>query len=155
MLRIEPAKVLMCVSPGEDFEAALDFTVAEATRRGCGVHLALAVRPVWVGPPDVADLRLVEGEWRKYGTDFLVDCERRVSKEIGVDTHREHGDHPWFGRAGAGRGEPQRRRRRDAAPPHGSCRSPTYVVGHQWRGRPCARTGRGGARLLARGRPAQ
>ena len=86
MLRIEPAKVLMCVSPGEDFAAALDFTVAEATRRGCGVHLALAVRPVWVGPPDVADLRLVEGEWRKYGTDFLVECERRVSKEVGPDT---------------------------------------------------------------------
>ena len=86
MLPIEPQKILMCVSPGEDFQAALDFVVAEAKRRGCGVHLALAVRPVWVGPPEVADLRLVEGQWRKYGTDFLVDCERRISKEVGPDT---------------------------------------------------------------------
>jgi nucleotide-binding universal stress UspA family protein len=86
MLGIEPRKVLMCVSPGEDFEAALDLTVAEATRRGCGIHVALAVRPVLLGPTGVADLSLVEGEWRRYGTDFLVDCERRVSKEIGVDT---------------------------------------------------------------------
>jgi len=85
MLPIEPKKVLMCVSPGEDFEAALDVTVAEATRRGCGVHLALAVRPVWARR-SAGDLSLVEGEWRKYGTDFLVDCERRISKEIGADT---------------------------------------------------------------------
>jgi nucleotide-binding universal stress UspA family protein len=83
MLRLEPAKVLMCVSPGENFEGALDYTVAEAERRGCGIHLALAVRPVWVGPPEVTDLRLVDGEWRKYGTDFLVEVERRVSRAIG------------------------------------------------------------------------
>src|SRR3954449_10464101 len=86
MLRIEPTQVLMCVSPGEDFEAALDFTVAEAGRRGCAVHLALAVPPVWMGPSDVADLSPVDGEGRRYGTDFLIDCERRVSKEIAVDT---------------------------------------------------------------------
>ena len=87
MLPIEPKKVLMCVSPGEDFEAALDFTVAEATRRGCGIHLALAVHPVWVGPRDGGtDFSLVDGEWRKYGTEFLIDCERRISKAVGSDT---------------------------------------------------------------------
>lgn len=85
MLPIEPRKILLCVSPGEDFEAALDYTVAEAARRGCGIHLALAVRPIWVGPPDVADLRLVDGEWRKYGTDFLIECERRVTRAVGPD----------------------------------------------------------------------
>src|SRR4051794_31848761 len=86
MLPIEPSKILMCVSPGEDFEAALDFVVAEAGRRGCGIHLVLAVRPVGVGPPDVADVRLVDGEWRKYGTDFLIDCERAVSTAVGPET---------------------------------------------------------------------
>ena len=44
MLDIEP-KVIVCVSPGEDFEAALEFAVAEATRRGCGVHLAWRYAP--------------------------------------------------------------------------------------------------------------
>ncbi len=85
MLPIEPRKILLCVSPGEDFEAALDYAVTESARRGCGIHLALAVRPVWVGPPDVADLRLVDGEWRKYGTDFLIECERRVTRAVGPD----------------------------------------------------------------------
>lgn len=95
MLPIEPRKILMCVSPGESFEAALDFAVAEALRRGCGIHLALAVRPVWVGPPEVTDLRLVDGEWRKYGTDFLIECEQRVNRaageEIPVSTEITHG----------------------------------------------------------------
>jgi len=85
MLPIEPRKILLCVSPGEDFEAALDLAVAEAQRHDCGIHLALVVRPVWVGPPDVTDLRLVDGEWRKYGTDFLISCEQRVQRAVGRD----------------------------------------------------------------------
>ena len=112
-------QILMCVSPGEDFEAALDYVVEEAARRGCGVHLALAVRPIWVGPPDVADLRLVDGEWRKYGTDFLVDCERRVSKAVGPDTpvstEITHGSVvPTLVEVSQNAGD-----RRHAAPPHG------------------------------------
>lgn len=95
MLPIEPKKILMCVSPGEDFGASLDYVVAEATRRGCGIHLALAVHPVWVGPSDVADLRLIDGEWRRYGTDFLIDCERQVTEaagpDIAVSTEITHG----------------------------------------------------------------
>jgi len=95
MLPIEPRKILLCVSPGEDFEAALDYAVAEAARRDCGIHLALAVRPVWVGPPEVTDLRLVDGEWRKYGTDFLIDCERKVlqaaGRDVTVSTEITHG----------------------------------------------------------------
>jgi nucleotide-binding universal stress UspA family protein len=86
MLPIKPSKILLCVSPGEDLAASLDYAVAEATRRSCGIHLALAVRPVWVGPSEVADLRFVDGEWRKYGADFLIECERRVTKALGPDT---------------------------------------------------------------------
>lgn len=95
MLDIKPHKILVCVSPGEDCAASLDLAVAEAQRRGCGVHLALAVRPVWVGPAEMTELRMVDGEWRKYGTDFLIDCERRLKKLAGdslpVSTEITHG----------------------------------------------------------------
>ena len=80
MLNIEPHKVMVCVSPGEDCEAALDFAVAQARSRECGIHLVMALRPIWVGPTDVADLRVVNGTFRKYGTDFLIECEHRVHK---------------------------------------------------------------------------
>jgi nucleotide-binding universal stress UspA family protein len=94
MLDIEPRKILVCVSPGEDCDASLDFAVAEARRRGCGIHLALVVRPL-VGPRDVVDLRLIDGEWRKYGTDFLIACEKRVNRlangQVPVSTEITHG----------------------------------------------------------------
>ena len=95
MLDIKPHKILVCVSPGEDCSASLDLAVTEAQRRGCGVHLALAVRPVWVGPAEMTELRMVDGEWRKYGTDFLIDCERQLKKLAGdslpVSTEITHG----------------------------------------------------------------
>ncbi len=95
MLDIEPRKILVCVSPGEDVDASLRFAVAEAHERGCGIHLALAVRPVWVGPTDVTDLRVVDGEWRKFGTDFILQCERDVQRIAGdsipVSTEITHG----------------------------------------------------------------
>ena len=80
MLNLEPRKVMVCVSPGEDCEAALEFAVAQARSRECDIHLAMALRPILVGPTDVVDLRLEEGLLRKYGTDFLIECERKVHK---------------------------------------------------------------------------
>ncbi len=85
MLDIEPRKILVCVSPGEDCAASLDFAAAEARRRECGVHLALAVRPLWVGRGTVSDLTMIDDEWRKHGTDFLISCERTLSQRIGDD----------------------------------------------------------------------
>ena len=80
MLDIEPHKVMVCVSPGEDCDAALEFAVAQARSRECDVHLAMALRPIWVGPTDVVDLRVEEGTLWKYGTQFLIDCEHKVHK---------------------------------------------------------------------------
>jgi nucleotide-binding universal stress UspA family protein len=80
MLNIEPHKVMVCVSPGEDCDAALEFAVEQARSRKCDLHLASALRPVWVGPPDVADLRIQDGTWHKYGSDFLIECEQKVHK---------------------------------------------------------------------------
>jgi nucleotide-binding universal stress UspA family protein len=80
MLNIEPHKVMVCVNPGEECDAALEFAVDQARSRKCDIHLAMALRPIWGGPTDVADLRVVDGSWRKYGTDFLIECERKVHK---------------------------------------------------------------------------
>ena len=80
MLHLEPHKVMVCVAPGEECEAALDYAVAQALSRKCDIHLVMALPPVWVGPSDVAGLRLDEGTLRKYGTDFLMECERTVHK---------------------------------------------------------------------------
>lgn len=80
MLDIEPHKVMVCVSPGEAYEASLDFAVAQARQRECGIHLVMALRPISVGPTDAADLRVVDGTVRKYGTDFLIECEHRVKR---------------------------------------------------------------------------
>ncbi len=94
MLDIEPRKILVCVSPDEDCAASLDFAAVEAERRECGVHLALAVRPLWVGRGDASDLTMVDDEWRKYGTDFLIACERTLSRRLGdlpVSTEITHG----------------------------------------------------------------
>ncbi len=95
MLKLETGKILVCVSPGEDCEASLDYAVSEARRLGSGIHLALAVRPLGVTPAGVTDLRLVDGEWRKYGTDFLVSCEERVTRLAGgsmpISTEITHG----------------------------------------------------------------
>lgn len=95
MLDIKPHKILMCVSPGEDCGASLDLAVAEARRRGCGIHLALAVRPAWGGRSEMPELHVVDGEWRKFGTDFLIDCERRLKKladdTLTVSTEITHG----------------------------------------------------------------
>ena len=80
MLEIEPKKVMVCVDSQKGFEAALEFAVAEARRRECGVHLVFALPPLWVGPPGVIDYRVMDGELRKAGSDILLEAERRVSE---------------------------------------------------------------------------
>ncbi|ROR90853.1 universal stress protein [Nocardioides aurantiacus] len=95
MMDIEPHKVLVCVSPGEDCTASLELAAAEARRRGCGVHLAVAVGPLWVGPTGDVDVHLVEGEWRRIGAEFLHECGRRVTELLDatatVSTEIAHG----------------------------------------------------------------
>ena len=95
MLDLEPRKVLVCVSPGEDCDASLDLALSEARRRRCGIHLVLAVGPMWVASPQAPALRMVDGEWRRYGTDFLLDCERRLKLlaggELSISTEITHG----------------------------------------------------------------
>jgi len=82
MLDIEPHQVMVCVGPGEECEAALGYAVAQALGRKCGIHLVMALEPVWVDPSDAAGFRTDEGTLRKRGTDFLMECERTV-RELG------------------------------------------------------------------------
>ena len=95
MLDIEPHKVVVCVRPGDDYEASFHYAVARARRRKCGIHLVLAVRPLLVEPSGITDLRLVDGERRTYGVDFLLECEQRVKTlsngEVQVTTEITHG----------------------------------------------------------------
>jgi len=83
MLDIEPKKVMVCLDSQKGYEAALEFSVAEARRRECGVHLVFALPPLWVGPPGVIDYRVMDGELRKAGTDILLEAERRVGEVTG------------------------------------------------------------------------
>src|SRR5680860_595430 len=85
MLDIEPKKVMVCVDSGKDCNAAVEFAVAEAGRRECGVHVVLALPPLWLGSPGVIDLRVMDGELHKAGTDILMGVERRAREFAGED----------------------------------------------------------------------
>ncbi len=90
-----PERIVVGAAMGEGCDAALDFAAAEAGRRHCSVHLVHALHPVWTGPSDAVDLRLVDGELRKVGVEFLQDCQRRVEQALGealtVSTEIVHG----------------------------------------------------------------
>ena len=95
MLNIEPHKVMVCVSPGEDCEAVLEFAVARARSRECDLHLVMVLRPILVGLTEVVDVRLDDGTLRNYGTDFLIECEENIHKlsdgAVSVSTEITHG----------------------------------------------------------------
>ncbi|MGD9960132.1 universal stress protein [Nocardioides sp.] len=80
MLNTDPHNVMVCVSPGEDCEAALEYAVAQARSRGCRIHLVSALPPFWGGPTGSVDLRVVDGTFRRYGTEFLIECEEKIHK---------------------------------------------------------------------------
>lgn len=91
----EHRKIVVGVSPGEGSDAALEYASAEALRRQCSVHLVYALHAVWGGPSDAVDLRLVDGELRKVGVDFLQECQRQVEQatehSLTVSTEIVHG----------------------------------------------------------------
>jgi nucleotide-binding universal stress UspA family protein len=95
MLNIEPHKIVVCVSPGEDYRASVDFAIAQARSRGCDIHLAMAIRPVVVGSTNVVALQVEDGTLRKYGTEFLMGCEHEIRELTGgaitVSTEIIHG----------------------------------------------------------------
>ena len=94
MLETTPRKVLVGVASGEQVDAALDFAVSEALRRGVGVHLVHAVNPVLLAA-DPQSWAVIEGSLRRAGSDALeaaaATVEHRLGQEHPVSTELVHG----------------------------------------------------------------
>lgn len=94
MLDTTPRKILVGVTGDEDVQAALGFAVAEARRRGAGVHLIHVVHPV-VLAPDGVPITVEEHAVRKYGRKALDDASLALEHELGddqpVSTELAHG----------------------------------------------------------------
>lgn len=67
MLDTSPKRIVVGVNSEKECQAAVDYAVAQARRRGCGVRLVFALPPIWLGAPGVIDLRVIDGELRKAG----------------------------------------------------------------------------------------
>ena len=89
-----PRKVLVGVASGEQVDAALDFAVSEALRRGVGVHLVHAVNPVLLAA-DPQSWEVIESSLRRAGSDALeaaaATVEHRLGQEHPVSTELVHG----------------------------------------------------------------
>lgn len=95
MLELEPHKVLVGVDAEADAESALRFAAREAVRRECGVHVVHVLHPLYVGPPELADLTMINGELRRAATEVVVRASRRLEElvegAVPVSTEIVHG----------------------------------------------------------------
>jgi nucleotide-binding universal stress UspA family protein len=84
MLETKPAKVLLGVGD-EDVEGALAYAVAEAERRGVGVHLLHVVPGVAVGSVGIEpSMMVIEGDaLRDRGSQILEEVADRIEHELG------------------------------------------------------------------------
>ena len=94
MLETTPRRVLVGVASGDPVDAALDFAVSEALRRGVGVHLVHAVNPVLLAA-DAQSWEVIERSVRRAGSDALeaaaATVEHRLGQEHPVSTELVHG----------------------------------------------------------------
>jgi nucleotide-binding universal stress UspA family protein len=81
MWDMEPRKILVAVDSG-DCEAALVYAVAEARRRGCGLHLVHVARPAMDLSCAMDDVCLLEGELRLAGRSDLDSAAARAQALI-------------------------------------------------------------------------
>ena len=65
MWDMEPRKILVAVD--SDCDSALQYAVAEALRRGCGIHVTRVDRPAIWSSYVLDEVSLVEGELRRPG----------------------------------------------------------------------------------------
>ena len=89
MWDMEPRKVLVGVDTSSR-EAALQYAVAEARRRGCGIHLVHVARPV-LASCALDDIALVEGELRETSQLLLASAADRTQElldELAPDDDR-------------------------------------------------------------------
>ncbi|HRK46809.1 MAG TPA: universal stress protein, partial [Nocardioides sp.] len=99
MWDMKPPKVLVGVDR-PDCEAALQYAVAEARRRGCGIHLVHVARPI-LASRALDDIALVDGELRETSrvllaraaarTQQLIDAQDPDDERLSVSTEVTHG----------------------------------------------------------------
>jgi nucleotide-binding universal stress UspA family protein len=77
MWDMEPRKVLVGIE-SEDCDASLHYAVAEAMRRGCGIHLVHVARPSLFSSCALDDIALVDDELRRTDQMVLAAAEARV-----------------------------------------------------------------------------
>ncbi len=80
MLNSDSRTVMVCVSPGEPCDAALEYAVAEARTRGSRIHLVTAMPSFFAGPTGADYIHLTESQLSRYGPDLFVECEDRIHK---------------------------------------------------------------------------
>ncbi len=100
MWDIEPRKVLVAVD-SDGCEAALEYAVAEARRRGCGLHLVHVARPAFGHSCALDDVCLIEDELRLAGhveldaaaarAQALIDELAPEDDRLSVSTELTHG----------------------------------------------------------------
>jgi nucleotide-binding universal stress UspA family protein len=95
MTAIQP-HVMVAVTGDHPMDAAFAYAAAEATARGCGVHLVHVHHDLNVGSPEVAELRLVDRELRKAGIELLERAAKQVramvdDEVVAVSTELVHG----------------------------------------------------------------
>lgn len=88
-------RIVVGVGPAGRNDAALEYAAAEATRRGCGIHLVLVIHPRWPGPDGMIELKLVGQDLIRVDTDMLMACEQwlvdRSDGDLRVTTEIVHG----------------------------------------------------------------
>jgi nucleotide-binding universal stress UspA family protein len=100
MWDIQPRKVLVGIE-SDGCEAALQYAVAEARRRGCGIHLVHVARPALFSSCALDDIALVGDELRRTDQLVLAAAEARVhalleeqapeDDRLSVSTELSHG----------------------------------------------------------------
>jgi nucleotide-binding universal stress UspA family protein len=78
MWDMEPRKILVGVD--SEYEAALQYAVAEAERRGCGIHLVHVDRVGTWSTTVFEEVSLVEDELRRPGASLLAAAAARAEK---------------------------------------------------------------------------
>ena len=99
MWDMEPRKILVAVD--SDCDSALQYAVAEALRRGCGIHVTRVDRPAIWSSYVLDEVSLVEGELRRPGASILAAAAARVEalldqeapddERLSVSTELTHG----------------------------------------------------------------
>jgi nucleotide-binding universal stress UspA family protein len=82
---VTPVKQVVVGVEDADCEAALRVAAAEARRRRCGIHLVHVVTPVYVGPPELADLTSIALGIRRAGEAVLAQARHRLVRLLGED----------------------------------------------------------------------